>query len=57
MGKVGFIGLGAMGSRMARNLVKGGRRLMVYDLESERVEAIVKEVISSASENRGSCFV
>ena len=57
MGKVGFIGLGAMGSRMARNLVKGGRRLMVYDLESERVEAIVKEGISSASENRGSCFV
>ncbi|KAE9554949.1 hypothetical protein FO519_001846 [Halicephalobus sp. NKZ332] len=45
MGVVGFIGLGAMGARMARNLVKNGRKLMVYDLEPERVEAVVKDAL------------
>lgn len=40
MGKIGFIGLGIMGKPMAKNLIKAGYNLDVYDL----VEAAVDEV-------------
>lgn len=40
MGKIGFIGLGIMGRPMATNLIKGGKDVMVSDLN----ETIVKEV-------------
>ncbi len=33
--KVGFIGLGIMGSRMAANLQKGGHQLVVYNRSEE----------------------
>ena len=36
--KIGFIGLGAMGRHMAKNLIKGGYELTVYDLIPEAVE-------------------
>jgi 3-hydroxyisobutyrate dehydrogenase-like beta-hydroxyacid dehydrogenase len=36
--KVGFIGLGNMGIRMARSLVRGGFPLTVYDIRQEPVE-------------------
>jgi 2-hydroxymethylglutarate dehydrogenase len=39
--KVGFIGLGVMGGRMAKNIIKGGFELKVYDV----VESSVKEFI------------
>lgn len=39
-GKIGFIGIGAMGTPMASNLVKAGHRLMVYDANSERCTAL-----------------
>lgn len=38
--KVGFIGLGNMGSPMARNLIKAGHQLHVYDLSSTAVEQL-----------------
>lgn len=40
MQKVGFIGLGAMGSPMANNLVKKGFLLTVYDIVPERMEPL-----------------
>jgi len=40
MSKVGFIGLGIMGKPMAKNLVKAGYDLIVYDI----VDAAVKEL-------------
>lgn len=38
--KVGFIGLGTMGSGMARNLVKAGHSLVVYNRTRSRVEEL-----------------
>ena len=32
-GKVGFIGLGAMGGPMALNLAKAGHKLVVHDID------------------------
>jgi 2-hydroxy-3-oxopropionate reductase len=37
---VGFIGLGVMGRRMARNVMKGGYPLIVYDLLSQPVQEL-----------------
>lgn len=39
--KVGFIGLGRMGSAMARRIAGGGHELRVYDLVEAQVEALV----------------
>lgn len=39
--KIGFIGLGIMGKPMAKNLLKAGYDLMVYDLNKASVEEIV----------------
>jgi 3-hydroxyisobutyrate dehydrogenase len=39
-GKVGFIGLGAMGGPMAANLVKHGFSLVVHDIDPARVERL-----------------
>jgi len=38
MARVGFIGVGNMGGPMARNLIKAGHSLKVYDLSDEAVE-------------------
>ena len=40
MGKAGFIGLGIMGKPMAKNLLKGGVDLMVWDLNQAPVEEV-----------------
>ncbi len=40
MSTVGFIGLGNMGKFMAQNLVKGGKSLVVYDINRD----VVKEL-------------
>jgi 2-hydroxy-3-oxopropionate reductase len=40
--RIGFIGLGIMGSPMAKNLVKAGRELVVYDVVAERVTDVVR---------------
>ena len=39
--RVGFIGLGAMGAPMARQILKGGVKLMVFDVDSGQVQALV----------------
>jgi 3-hydroxyisobutyrate dehydrogenase len=39
-GKVGFIGLGAMGGPMAANLVKHGFSLVVHDIDPAKVERL-----------------
>lgn len=38
---IGFIGLGAMGSRMARNLAQAGYRVIGYDIRPEAAQALV----------------
>lgn len=35
-GKIGFIGVGAMGTPMASNLIKAGHKLVIYDAQPER---------------------
>lgn len=41
MASVGFIGLGTMGAPMARNVLKGGHTLTVYDISEKAVSALV----------------
>lgn len=43
MARVGFVGLGIMGSRMAANLVRAGHDLTVYNRTRERAEAWAAE--------------
>ena len=43
--KIGFIGLGVMGRPMAKNLIKAGYELLVYD----RVEAAVEELVQAGA--------
>ena len=42
MNKIGFIGLGIMGTPMAMNLRKAGRELVVYDIDPARVDSLVR---------------
>ncbi len=44
--RFGFIGVGAMGGPVARNLIRGGRNVLVYDLNPE---AIAKTVVAGES--------
>lgn len=46
--KIGFIGLGIMGLPMAKNLMKAGYELCVYDLNQPRVDELVQLGASSA---------
>jgi 2-hydroxy-3-oxopropionate reductase len=50
MSKVGFIGLGIMGKPMAKNLVKAGFSLVVFDM----VEAPLKELAADGAERAAS---
>jgi 2-hydroxymethylglutarate dehydrogenase len=54
---IGFIGLGAMGIHMAKNLVKAGYTLTVYDLNPQPVKELValgaKEAKNSAEAAKG----
>jgi 2-hydroxy-3-oxopropionate reductase len=51
MYKIGFIGLGIMGKPMAKNLLKAGYQLVVYDLNPD---AITELVNSGAREGKSS---
>ena len=42
-GAVGFIGLGAMGYGMARNLVEKGHDVLAYDLQSQPLQRLVQQ--------------
>ena len=44
--KIGFIGLGIMGKPMAKNLIKAGYNLIVFDINKDAV----KEVVSTGAE-------
>ena len=48
--KVGVIGLGAMGSGMARNILKGGFPLWVYDLRPETLHELVAREAQAAED-------
>ena len=48
MKRLGMIGVGMMGKRMARNLLKAGHELMVLDLNAAAVEELVGEGAVSA---------
>lgn len=39
--RIGYVGLGSMGAPMARNLAAAGHDLLVYDLDTSRVEELV----------------
>jgi len=39
---LGFIGLGAMGGPMARNLIRAGYPLVAFDIDAERLAAVVE---------------
>ena len=47
--KIGFIGLGIMGKPMARNLLKAGYELTVYDIVGDAVEEVVGDGATGAS--------
>jgi 2-hydroxy-3-oxopropionate reductase len=50
--RIGFIGLGIMGLPMARNLIKAGYELTVFDIATDRVEAIKADGASVATSNK-----
>jgi 3-hydroxyisobutyrate dehydrogenase len=41
---IGFIGIGNMGRPMAANLIKGGYRVAVYDLDAKRAQQVAAEI-------------
>jgi UDP-N-acetylmuramoylalanine-D-glutamate ligase len=45
---IGFIGLGEMGFRMANNLIKAGKNIIVYDKSSKPVEILQQQGAVSA---------
>ncbi|MCL2214083.1 MAG: 2-hydroxy-3-oxopropionate reductase [Treponema sp.] len=56
--KIGFIGLGIMGKPMAKNLIKAGHQLVVFDIVKEAVKDAVAagaEAASSPKEAASSC--
>jgi len=52
MASVGFIGLGTMGAPMARNVLKGGHDLTVFDINGKAVAALVAEGARAAPSPR-----
>lgn len=56
---VGFIGLGMMGSPMARNLLKAGHKLVVFDLNSEAVQKCADRgaTVATALPDMASCRI
>ena len=49
MAKIGFIGVGNMGGPMARNLIKAGHGLKVFDLSEEAVNFVVQSGAEAAA--------
>jgi len=45
---IGFIGMGAMGSRMARRLIDAGFKVVVFDRNKAKIEALAARGIASA---------
>ena len=53
--KIGFIGLGKMGSAMARNLLRAGHQVAVYNRSREKAEALAGEGARIADSPAGAC--
>ena len=41
MARIGFVGLGRMGAHMARNLLKAGHEVVVFDIVQAAVDSVV----------------
>ena len=52
MEKIGFVGLGIMGSPMAKNLLKAGYSLTVYDIVPEKIDDVVAAGAEAGSSNK-----
>ena len=52
MKKIGFIGLGIMGKPMARNLLKAGYSLTVYDIVPDKVKDVVEAGAEAGSSSK-----
>lgn len=46
--RIGMIGLGVMGSAMARNLLGAGHRVMGFDIDAGKTEALVAQGLLEA---------
>src|SRR5438270_1400000 len=55
--RIGFVGLGKMGSGMARNLIRAGHTLAVYNRSREKAEALGREGARVASSPADACRV
>jgi 3-hydroxyisobutyrate dehydrogenase-like beta-hydroxyacid dehydrogenase len=53
--KIGFIGLGRMGSGMARNLLRAGHEVTVYNRTREKAEALSKDGARAADSPANAC--
>ena len=49
---IGFIGLGVMGSRMARTLARAGYALDVFDVEPGKIDALAADGAAAATSPR-----
>jgi 3-hydroxyisobutyrate dehydrogenase-like beta-hydroxyacid dehydrogenase len=52
---VGFIGLGHMGEPMARNLLKAGHHLVVYNRTRSKVDTLAREGAQMADRVADAC--
>ena len=52
MKKIGFIGLGIMGKPMAKNLLKAGYTLTVYDIIPEKIKEVVEAGAKTGSSSK-----
>ncbi len=50
--KIGFIGLGIMGKPMAKNLIKAGHELVVFDVIKQNIEAMTAEGAKAAASSK-----
>jgi hypothetical protein len=53
--KIGFIGLGHMGSGMAANLLKAGHEVTVYNRTTGKVQALVEQGAHGAAQVADAC--
>jgi 3-hydroxyisobutyrate dehydrogenase-like beta-hydroxyacid dehydrogenase len=53
--KVGFVGLGNMGSGIAANLIRAGHEVTVYNRTSSKVEPLVKQGAKAAARVADAC--
>ena len=57
LGKIGFAGIGAMGTPMSTNLIKAGHKLVLFDIDPKKAQAVAAtnecEVASSLADLAG----